>query len=694
MTTDSSSKLAPHPTSVTPPPIVVPPLRPDDQKIQRVTGLVFLALAWLGSLSLIAVRYFTPISTFSYGLSAAFIIPSFIYGVANIPQKKMLPPPTDSPDAFITPQRPIRLPSSLKSTQEALATRLQSSPLPLSTLRAIEQLLDQASRSAPPSPTVPKPTQLRSNILTNLLPKLVSYAEILQQFLTEFSDDLTESASATPTSIIQSLVETCQDSTTLHAMNTWLENQIGRLAIKTLPLHLGLPNPSANCFMNAALQALFSETELGRDLFASLQTIITTPSIAAYNPTQTVEILTTRRIPNAEGKTFVPTQIALTAEELESYLASFKGKEADLFKALREKTPPFKAPSLTAGLENFYVQLTLGEAASTLGKLLHKWLGSTETSPTPLNPDESNMIRLCAMKLLGRKSTLKIDLPPPGTDEPVLFSLSIPGVFASAGNDHGLSILPTHQEDAAEFATSLLQSLQTLVLGEHPFTLGVERTRIAYTPESIETRDPLTLSSNPTELARKGPIPEHLSAITMTLTTPGDGESPFIKLDDPSHLEPFIPRLELTTYMTPYEGIDGVALDTPVVESSTYVLSPPSVLVIHPQMGHSTLHKCEGVRFEFTHPLTWTIALSNPSIPGLTAPLSYTLSSIIVHQGTGVSSGHYVCYVKHDHPTLGEIWIEYNDLFFQCVPRSRIEELLAGIVADVSVNQLTFKKIP
>lgn len=184
---------------------------------------------------------------------------------------------------------------------------------------------------------------------------------------------------------------------------------------------LGLANPACNCFMNAVLQMIFSNRPLASSFMASLDHVAESPEFEPMNTTHEF---------NYNFKKFDPTTGKFINQAVSlGDAAILKGAYQDRLKAtvisqgLDETDKNALCEAILRGLSGdrfempdshlapFFISLSLKDAAHLARQILRKWNPSFSTEGSPMTAFESKILRLCLVKLFGKKAQAEVFLP-------------------------------------------------------------------------------------------------------------------------------------------------------------------------------------------------------------------------------------------------------------------------------------------
>lgn len=436
----------------------------------------------------------------------------------------------------------------------------------------------------------------------------------------------------------------------------------------------GIPNPSCNCFMNAALQTLMFDEDISAHILRQLETLAADDDLANHNPL----------IP-AEPTISVPNVAGLSSQEFAAFQADLLSKQDALVAVLyanpqiaelQRSLDSYKEEDLlphvgkTEFLAKLYLTLSTKNAAQISMNLLTKW-----KSGYLISSSESKLLRVTLTKLLGRDAD--IALVKSGTKEEAKWR--IPGL-----NTSDYSIYSFRQDEAGNFARKLIENLDNLTASENPLNLDYTRISQGYRlPDAEHTffDDALKI-----EAAKKT---SEYKQLGLTVTRNAQNRFQLDHQDIFSEFRTY--RKEASSLEKAYECLPGTQVGQTISEIHTYSLEMPEKLFLHVQASFDTIHKFEYVRLQFTDPQNLTITY--PENEAKEGTQTYKLKSFTVHTGQSVNSGHYYAYSRFTREDGTDYWIKQNDSSVTAVSVHEVKHVLSGNSRYVSANMLILDRV-
>lgn len=443
----------------------------------------------------------------------------------------------------------------------------------------------------------------------------------------------------------------------------------------------GISNPCCNCFMISALQSLLQNQQLKTYILKRLQLINSTPGAGDVNPTIPDDYLVRTQC-DKEDKELLLAKKGALLEELRQD-ASYKAKTARL--------PSYVTADLLKNdlsnrsiLENIFMTLTLKEAATISFDLLSKW-----QSGSLLSSQESRLMRTCLIKLMNRPSELHlVGTKTSGTLEGKI-RLHVPGLSGD------FLIFEHSQEDVNLFSRNVLSSLdeltKTLAPAEeaNPALTQIDCQFTAYTPPAEDQE----LEHFDESLK----IPGAIKTVTQFISswTPDLVDGQFV-LDSLDCLSCYTDRRKENHTLKKDELLPSTEIGQVVDETAVYTISRPSVMVMNLNVfscnaATGITSKMKNVSCKFTDEDNLTITIP-PSDVSQKATL-YKLSSLSIHSGKALNSGHYFSFSRKTRANGTSFWLKQDDSIVTEGNIHEIKHILKGGQDYTTPFMLVFDKI-
>lgn len=448
----------------------------------------------------------------------------------------------------------------------------------------------------------------------------------------------------------------------------------------------GLPNPLANCFMNASLQALFQNKQLSTTIITQLETIARSDK---YSKREAI-------IPENCVISYEPPSEATTLKEAKKLLIDRLIKEQDLSKIETLDSYDFEEIlkqdlTSTSIAQRLFITSSLKDAAGYSLTILLKWQKGDK-----LSHNETALLRLSLIKLMNRAHGIVL------SKTTFRDTVAMKARWKIAGKDTDLKIDQSIQEDASLFSTNLLESLNKLShtidreLPPSPYLITIDRQIQVYKiPQKLPSGDWETPLFDKTLAIEKAKT--HYTQILFNHITSAKDNQVF-KLDDTSFLSEYKSKDKPEVfYKTESDLLPETKIGDIVSERYTYSIGMPenliSTLKIFEYSDQGPI-KYSLANLEFTDEKNLTVTFAK-SEGLLEKDHTYSLNSFIIHTGgNSINSGHYYTYTRAIRDSdKSSYWIKQNDESIAACSYEEPLSILKGLEKDYTPYVLFWSKI-